>query len=82
MNLLRLAPEIQKYIMAMPPTKGRMPIAENRLRRLVGKPDWESQIQEFERLVAMAGSGGVYNAKVPAFQASESAPAILAVTDG
>ena len=44
MNLLLLAPEIQEAILDLPPiTKGRDPISERALRRIVAEPDWTKQ---------------------------------------
>jgi hypothetical protein len=43
-NLLLLAPDIQESILGLlPTTKGRDPVSERALRRIVGEPDWERQ---------------------------------------
>lgn len=55
LNLLRLAPEIQQYIMAMPPTMAkRGAVTENRLRCLIGIHNRQLQVQEFRRLLGAA----------------------------
>ena len=50
LNLLRLDPEIQRSILAMPPAVGRGQITEHQLRRLVAMPDPRFQVSEFNRL--------------------------------
>ena len=52
LNLLRLAPEIQRQILALPPSTTRGPITEYSLRRLVCDPNHENQLREFEQLLA------------------------------
>ena len=48
-NLLRLAPEIQKYILVLPPSSTRGPITEYSLRHLAAIRDHRLQILEFKR---------------------------------
>ncbi len=44
--LLLLAPEIQETIFDLPPvTKGRDPVSERALRRIVAEPDWNRQLE-------------------------------------
>ena len=46
MNLLMLAPEIQEAILDLPPVaKGRDPVSERRLRRIVAEPNWDRQLE-------------------------------------
>ena len=52
LNLLRIAPEIQEYILALPPSNTRGLITEYSLRRLVKNQNHSAQIKEFERLSA------------------------------
>jgi hypothetical protein len=57
LNLLRLAPEIQDQIAAMPPSLSyRCPISKRTLRNIAMIADAESQKREFERL-ANGGCG-------------------------
>jgi site-specific DNA recombinase len=51
LNLLRLAPEIQQYILAMLPTTANRVLTENRLRSLVGIQDQHLQVQRFKTLI-------------------------------
>ena len=45
MNLLLLAPEIQEAILTMPPViRGRDPVSERMLRRIVAEPNWQVQL--------------------------------------
>ena len=44
MNLLHLAPDIQEAILFLPRTeRGRDPIRERMVRRIVAEPDWRKQ---------------------------------------
>lgn len=55
MNLLRLAPEIQEYILAMPPTASKRGlITENWLRRLIQISDRQIQVQQFRSALPQA----------------------------
>ena len=49
LNLLRLAPEIQERIMALPPTSHRCPISKRTLRPIAVIPDFERQRMEFNQ---------------------------------
>jgi hypothetical protein len=51
LNLLRLAPEIQERIMALPPTSHRCPISKRTLRHITVIPDIERQRQKFNNLL-------------------------------
>ena len=58
LNLLRLAPEIQDQIFAMPPSLSHQcPISKRTLRNIAVIPDAECQKREFEGLIG-AGYGG------------------------
>ncbi len=51
MNLLLLAPEIQEAVLNLPPvTKGREPVTERTLRRLVAESNWHRQINTWEQV--------------------------------
>jgi len=50
LNLLRLAPEIQDRIMALPPTSYRCPISKRTLRPITAIPDFNRQREAFMRL--------------------------------
>lgn len=52
MAMLRLAPEIQEYLMAMPESVGRPAISERALRPITVLDDPASQRRRFEQLVA------------------------------
>lgn len=57
LNLLRLAPEIQRYILAMPPaTAKRALVTENRLRSLIGIQDQELQVKKFRSLLGASAA--------------------------
>jgi len=58
LNLLRLAPEIQERIMALPPTSHRCPISKRTLRHITVIPDFERQKEEFRRLNGVAQNEG------------------------
>ena len=51
LNLLKLAPEIQQYILALPPSRSKNPITEHTLRCLVGNIDHEAQTLKFSQLL-------------------------------
>lgn len=58
LNLLRLAPEIQQYILAMPPTTTkRAEVTENKLRSLIGVQDHRLQVKKFHNLLESQGVG-------------------------
>jgi len=49
MNLLNLAPDIQEAILFLPRTKrGRDPIRERMVRRIVAEPEWRKQRRMWE----------------------------------
>lgn len=50
LNLLRLAPEIQERIMALPPTSHRCPVSKRTLRPITKITDIERQKYEFNRM--------------------------------
>ena len=50
LNLLRLAPEIQERIMALPPTSHRCPISKRTLRHITVIADPGHQCREYNRL--------------------------------
>ena len=50
LNLLRLAPEIQERILALPPTARRCPISKRTLRPITTIHDFETQRQKFQGL--------------------------------
>ena len=50
MGLLRLAPEIQKYILSLPDTCHRLPITERALRTMTQLEDPEAQLRAFTSL--------------------------------
>jgi len=50
LNLLRLAPEIQERIMALPPTSHRCPISKRTLRPITAIHDFQLQQQKFHGL--------------------------------
>ena len=49
LNLLNLAPAIQKHILALPPSVRMGPLTERSLRPLARCGDWDFQNREFER---------------------------------
>ena len=51
LNLLNLAPSIQKHILALPPSVRMGPLTERSLRPLARSRDRDFQIKEFERLI-------------------------------
>ena len=51
LNLLRLAPEIQERIMALPPTARRCPISKRTLRHITVIPNFHHQMEGFENLL-------------------------------
>jgi hypothetical protein len=51
LNLLNLAPEIQDYIMSMPPVDGRSPISERALRPLTSITSHKEQLKVFKNLI-------------------------------
>ncbi len=55
LNLLRLAPEIQARIMALPPTSHRCPISKRTLRQITIIPDYQRQMQRFDNLLKDLG---------------------------
>jgi hypothetical protein len=58
LNLLRLAPEIQEQIFAMPPSLAcRGPISKRTLRDIAVIPDLEAQKKEFGRLTGGGAAG-------------------------
>ncbi|OGS12957.1 MAG: hypothetical protein A2234_06900 [Elusimicrobia bacterium RIFOXYA2_FULL_58_8] len=58
LNLLRLAPEIQDQIAAMPPSLSYGgPISKRTLRDITMIPDFEAQKNEFRRLMGGAAGG-------------------------
>ena len=53
MNLLYLAPDIQEAILFLPRTKrGRDPIRERMIRRIVAEPEWRKQRWMWEGLLS------------------------------
>ena len=50
MAMLRLAPEIQEYVLALPEMVGRPAISERALRPIAQIEDSEQQLAEFRRL--------------------------------
>jgi len=60
LNLLRLAPEIQDRILALPPTARRCPISKRTLRDITGILDIECQRQQFNNLF-----GGIVQPTTP-----------------
>jgi len=52
LNLLNLAPEIQDYILAMPPVDGRPPVSERSLRPITLIESHEEQVRIFEQLTS------------------------------
>ena len=58
LNLLNLAPEIQKYIDELPPSKIKGAITESRLKRIGRMEDHQVQIEEFEKLRVNSGLQG------------------------
>jgi hypothetical protein len=61
MDLLNLAPDIQKEILLLPSTtSGRDPLTERQLRRVVADVDWEAQRRRWTRIAgesSIAGAG-------------------------
>jgi len=51
MEMLRLAPDIQERLLAMPATVGRPPVTERTLRPILHIKDLRRQTREFERLL-------------------------------
>jgi hypothetical protein len=51
LGLLRLAPEIQEHILALPETVGRPAISERALRPIAGLAEHGEQLHAFEQLV-------------------------------
>lgn len=51
LNLLNFAPEIQDYILSMPPVDGRAPISERALRPLTLITNHKKQIKAFKKLI-------------------------------
>ncbi|MBI5599026.1 MAG: hypothetical protein HY890_04740 [Deltaproteobacteria bacterium] len=52
LNLLNLAPEIQDYILSMPPVNGKPPISERSLRPITQIESQKEQVKMFARLVS------------------------------
>jgi hypothetical protein len=50
-EMLRLAPDIQERLLAMPATVGRPPVTERTLRPILHIKDLQRQTREFERLL-------------------------------
>jgi hypothetical protein len=50
LNLIRMAPAIQRYVMGMLPTIHRSPISDRQWMRLARIRDHVDQLDEFERL--------------------------------
>lgn len=50
LNLLNLAPEIQRYILSLPPSRTKGLITESRLKHIARMRDHRTQQNEFERL--------------------------------
>lgn len=55
LNLLNLAPKIQRRIVAMPPSAKQGPITECRIKHLARIQNHNLQIKEFERLLSLNG---------------------------
>lgn len=53
LGLLRLAPQVQQYILRLSPSDTKGPIPKHFLMRLSGNPDHATQLKEFERLLAV-----------------------------
>jgi hypothetical protein len=53
LNLMKLAPKIQRYIKTLAPTKHHSLIGDEEWMRLARLPDHMSQMTEFERLLAV-----------------------------
>jgi hypothetical protein len=51
MSLLRLAPEVQEYILAMAETTGRSALSERLLRPITRIDDHRKQLKAFHRLI-------------------------------
>ena len=54
LRLLRLSPEIQRHILALPKISGNPPISERSLRPIAGIEDRGQQLTEFLQLIGMA----------------------------
>lgn len=65
LNLLKLAPEIQSYILKMPTSDIQSPISERRIQRLARNPDRAFQIREFDKLKALSGRARIPSPKEP-----------------
>lgn len=65
LNLLKLAPEIQNFILMMPASEFRSPISERRVQRLARNPDRSFQITEFKKLKALSGRTRIPSPKEP-----------------
>jgi hypothetical protein len=53
MDLLMLAPDIQEALLFLPPVhKGRDPITERDVRRIVAVPTWEIQQHRWNQLIS------------------------------
>ena len=50
MSFLRLAPEIQDYLLSLPDSKQAEFFTEKRLRKLTQIKDHEAQLEKFERI--------------------------------
>jgi hypothetical protein len=50
LNLLNLAPEIQRYLLMLPPTQTKGLLVESRLKHLARIRDHQTQLIEFEKL--------------------------------
>lgn len=53
LNLLNLAPEIQRYILSLPPNQTKGPITESRIKHLARIADPHLQLKEFEALKSL-----------------------------
>lgn len=65
LNLLKLAPEIQRYILAMPPSEFQSPISERRVQRLARNPVRSYQISEFDKLKVLNARARIPSPRPP-----------------
>lgn len=65
LNLLKLAPEIQNYILKMPPSDIQSPLSERRIQPLARNSDRSFQVREFNKLKALTGRARIPSPKQP-----------------
>ncbi|MCG3205526.1 MAG: hypothetical protein KCHDKBKB_02248 [Elusimicrobia bacterium] len=60
LNLVKLAPGIQEYILTLPPSKTKGPITESRLKEIARVPDHQVQLERFDEIKQKPARGQDY----------------------